>query len=74
MMQKRRNRQPQGEATGLAKLTDSIVTDIYTMDLAYGDATILANEYNVSKGLISHIRTGRVWKHITKELTRGTNP
>jgi hypothetical protein len=53
-----------GERQHLAKLTEIQVSEIRAR-LAAGDTLqAIADSYGVSLGAISHIRTGRTWRHL----------
>lgn len=56
-----KGRKPQGEATGVSKLTESQVRAIRADSRKQVE---LAREYNVTPSTIAHIRNGTVWKHI----------
>lgn len=56
--------QTYGESQGTSKLTDKQVLEIMKR-LKDGEiGTVLAKEYNVSSGLIYHIKKGRAWPHL----------
>jgi hypothetical protein len=59
-----KNRQTKGESDGNSKLTTEMVGEI--LDSEETNLT-LAARYGVSDGLISHIRRGSVWKHISRK-------
>jgi len=58
-----------GERSPTAKLKKSQVIKIYKSKKPSGK---IAKEYGVSKGAIDGIRSGRNWKHLTKELDEFT--
>lgn len=61
MMNKNRNRQPQGATHPHAKLDDTAVMDIRTS----GEALrVLSQRYGVSETTIWLARTGRKWRHV----------
>lgn len=60
-----RERTAKGSKNGYAKLTESIVADI-KRQLAQGHShASIASQFNVTSGCVSHISTGRTWKHVT---------
>lgn len=63
MMERGRNAQPKGEAHGAAKLTED---DVSAIRADRRSVRTIARDYPVSFGAISHIRTGRNWRHIEK--------
>ena len=52
----------QGEAIGWAKLTEADVREIRKLD--HLPTTIVGRMYNVTPASITHIRSGRNWKHV----------
>jgi hypothetical protein len=60
----KKGRHMHGESHYEAKLNDNIVMDIKHKLRDGVSGTILADEYNVTQGTISHIKNGRIWKHI----------
>lgn len=57
-----------GENRAGAKLTDAIVRDIkFGPDQAKGSQKRLSIKYNIDPSIISEIRAGKRWKHITQE-------
>lgn len=56
-----KQRQARGESHPAAKLTAEQVLAIRAADASYGN---LAQRFNVTKGMIAHIRKGRAWKHV----------
>lgn len=56
-----RGRQPKGEASGMAKLTNADVLEIRTRTLSIRLAAV---RYGVSTTMIKHIRARRNWTHI----------
>lgn len=48
-----------------SKLTDNQVIDIYYRNGKHKD---IANEFNISRSVITHIKNKISWKHITKDL------
>jgi hypothetical protein len=61
---KGRGRQPKGEANGQHKLTELQVCTIRNALLEGETLVRLAIQYNVTYGLIGHIKHGRAWKHV----------
>lgn len=61
-----KGRQQRGERAGVAKLRDADVLIIKQRLAAGENGAQLAREYGVTKGTISHIKTGyiRAWQHI----------
>ena len=53
-----------GVENGRAKLTEYDVQMIRAAKYSRGLCRVLARKYGVSDGLISHIRTRRIWRHI----------
>lgn len=61
-----KGKQSRGESQGQSKLKESQVKEILTR-LKNGElGTELASEFNVSSGLIYHIKKGRAWIHIER--------
>lgn len=60
---------PAGEAVGWAKLTDAAVVDIYTGSASEISA---AKQYGVAARTVRGIRSGKWWRHVTENLTRGS--
>lgn len=60
-----RDRHARGERHGHARLTDAQVLDIFHADGV--SQTALAKAYGVSQSVISRIRLGKVWTHVTRE-------
>ena len=56
--------QCKGITNGQHKLTEQEVIEIRRRFLAGEYGSDLAKEYNVSNGLIYHIKNGRAWKHL----------
>ena len=62
----RKGRQPRGEQINTAKLSESQVREIRKRYSQGGHTHhTLAAEYGVTYGLIGHITTGRIWKHVS---------
>jgi len=53
-----------GKKNPKAKLNPEQVKEIQNIPQRYGVDIALARKFGVSKGAISHIRSGRTWKHI----------
>lgn len=53
---------------GGSNLQECDIIDIYTSSLPQ---QTLADKYNIKQPNISHIKNGRIWKNITKDLIRG---
>lgn len=64
MVAKGRDRKARGSDHGTAKLTEEQVVTIRQRRELGAKAVELANEYGVTPALISHICTGRIWKHV----------
>ena len=64
-----------GEDNGRAKLTERNVFEIYDFLLKKVKSEDIAEKYNVSKGTINHIKSGKGWKHLNLApiKTRGVN-
>lgn len=62
------NRQAKGKDHGRAVLTNTQIIQIYQSSKSNYD---LATQYNVTPQLISFIRSGKNWKHLTKNLING---
>lgn len=60
-------RVPRGERSGSAKLTESQVREILRRPTRGETCVALGRAYCVSAGLISHIQTGRNWRHVRIE-------
>ncbi len=60
-----KNRISKGESSGMSKLNNNAIKEIYNTKT---DAKLLAIKYNVSRESIYSIRRGQSWKHITKNL------
>lgn len=56
-----KSRQLKGESHGMARLTNLQVLLIRSDSRPLKD---IAREYGVSKGLISYIRNGKIWRHL----------
>jgi hypothetical protein len=54
-----------GECNPGSKLTEADVVDIQTQPQYYGVVTGLAIKYGVAHSVISNIRRGKVWKHVS---------
>lgn len=54
---------PKGENRHNSKLTKEQVREIRETPHFHGSGTMLANKFGVSRGLISSVRYGRVWRH-----------
>ncbi len=54
-----------GEARYNAKLTENNVLDILEDRRSNRD---IARAYSVSEALVSRIKTGKIWKHITRAM------
>jgi len=65
MKQKGRAKLFMGEEHGQAKLSDEAVIEIYCSSETCAD---LARKHGVSSSLISRIRTGKNWTHVTRDL------
>lgn len=61
-------RQAKGNEHGMSVLTEAQVKEIYQSSLSNYD---LADQYNTTPQMISFIRSGKNWKHITKNLPNG---
>lgn len=61
-----------GEGHHSARLTDAKVAEIRRRRINGETGKALAREFGVSEGLIGHIRTGRIWKHVQPEQVGGT--
>ncbi len=61
----RKNRIAKGESSGMAKLTNEAIKEIYNTQI---DAKLLAIKYAVSRETIYNVRRGQSWKHIIKNL------
>lgn len=58
-------RTPRGSAVGSAKLNESQVS-IIRKKLSTGIAgTLIAKEFSISESIVSAIRKGKIWKHVT---------
>lgn len=62
MVKKNRQARNKGELSGSAKLTDEQVLEIFHSDLA---GVKLAEKFNVHPTLISWIKHGKNWSHVT---------
>lgn len=62
----RRGRQARGVTSGMSKLTEEQVRDIYT---SKSPAPVLALRYNVKRQTVTAIRLGKTWKHVTNNLS-----
>jgi hypothetical protein len=60
-----KNRQHKGENQSCSKLKDFQVKEILEKLKSGRTLQSLGEEYSVSHGLISHIKQGRAWKHLT---------
>lgn len=56
-----KGRQTRGERHAVAKLTAAVIPAIRTDDRRHGD---IARDYSVSKGLISQVKRGLIWRHV----------
>jgi hypothetical protein len=56
---------PCGDMVGTCKLSEDQVREIRSTPQLRGTGKMLAEHYGVSMGLISAIRKGRIWRHIT---------
>ena len=67
---------PIGEAKTLAKLTEKDVLAIQAAFEAGEKDFVLARRYGVTSGVISSIRLGKTWKHVSGKVfaTSGPNP
>lgn len=63
-----------GEDKSTAKLTEKDVLEIQTAFEEGVKDFILAKRYNVSSGVISAIRLGRSWKHVSGKVFRPSGP
>lgn len=59
------NRIVKGEKSGMSKLKDEDVVEIYKTKT---DALELSKKFNVTRETIYSIRRGQTWKHITKNI------
>jgi Mor family transcriptional regulator len=59
--------QTKGETSGQNKLTENNVLEIRRRFLLGEYGTDLAKEFNVSSGLIYHIKNGKAWKYCLKK-------
>lgn len=63
-----RHRQARGETSGMSKLTELQVLEIYNnRSVLY---TEFAKKFNVTSGTICSIQKGKTWRHITQIKTR----
>lgn len=67
---------PIGESKTLAKLTEAKVLEIQEAFEAGVKDFVLAERYGVSSGVISAIRLGKIWKHVSGRVfpASGSNP
>lgn len=61
---KGRDKAPKGEMTGAAKLCDADIPRIRTMRKSGTTLAVIAEEFGVSKNVVSQISSGKAWKHI----------
>lgn len=61
----RKNRISKGESSGMSKLNNKAIKEIYNTKT---DAKLLSIKYNVSRQTIYSVRNNISWKHITKNL------
>lgn len=59
------HRQPRGERSKVAKLTDADVLEIDRQLKAGDRAGVIARRFGVSKATIGHINRGYTWGHLT---------
>ena len=65
---------PVGEAKTLAKLTDKDILAIQAAFEAGERDSVLAQRYGVTSGVISSIRLGKTWKHISGKVFAPSGP
>jgi hypothetical protein len=68
MIQKGRNTPTIGSTNGSAKLEEDDVADIIRRLVAGEAGKVLAVEYGVAEGTISHICNGDTWRHVWLQL------
>jgi len=52
----------------MSRLTSAQALEIYTMAMSGKSHATIASTFGVSKALVSHIKTGRLWAHVTQAL------
>jgi hypothetical protein len=62
---RRVNAQVKGDMHPLAKLTTEKVLQIYAMVKSDRTQTSVAREFGVCLSTVNHIKTGRLWAHVT---------
>lgn len=65
---------PIGEAKTLAKLTEKDVLEIQAAFEAGEKDFVLAKKYGVTSGVISSIRLGKTWKHVSGKVFAPSGP
>lgn len=65
---------PVGEAKTLAKLTEKDVLEIQAAFEAGEKDFVLAEKYGVTSGVISSIRLGKTWKHVSGKVFAPSGP
>lgn len=65
---------PTGEAKTLAKLTEKDVLEIQAAFEAGEKDFVLAEKYGVTSGVISSIRLGKTWKHVSGKVFAPSGP
>lgn len=65
---------PIGEAKTLAKLTEKDVLEIQAAFEAGEKDFVLAEKYGVTSGVISSIRLGKTWKHVSGKVFAPSGP
>ena len=65
---------PVGEAKTLAKLTEKDVLEIQAAFEAGEKDFVLAEKYGVTSGVISSIRLGKTWKHVSGKVFSPSGP
>lgn len=65
---------PTGEAKTLAKLTEKDVLEIQAAFEAGEKDFVLAEKYGVTSGVISSIRLGKTWKHVSGKVFSPSGP
>lgn len=56
-----------GEINPLSKLTDAKVVEILKLLKAKVPRTVICQQFNVSRGTIDQIATGRTWRHVPRD-------
>jgi hypothetical protein len=57
-----------GEKMPAAKLTEDDILEIRATPRTYGSGRALADRFNVSMGLISAVRNGKAWSHVSSDV------